>query len=306
MAGRTSLKDIATAIGVSVSTVSLALAGNKRVSAKTRTRVRDMANQLGYVPDLRLASFASGRFRHPGKPISIALSAERLELTSFLRQKAEAMGMSIRIFESPIENLIADAEANEASAIILNRRGFDLHQLANSPLPIVVWEDDGPANPPVDVIETCEWWTATTEVIQRIRSQGFRKTAAILTPANPYHWHDEVRLACIRSHALPVMEFSQVEESVLAFVKEHRPDSLIVGMPFIAEVLKKHHITIPLICLLVPDDPWFQNYTGWVGDLEHRSQVTLELIEQRLRYGVHHPRRIVIPPRWQEGKSLKA
>ena len=59
MAGRISLKDIAAATGTSASTVSLALAGDLRVSLATRTRIREAADRLGYVRDPILASLAA-------------------------------------------------------------------------------------------------------------------------------------------------------------------------------------------------------------------------------------------------------
>lgn len=46
---RVTLKDIADACGVSVNTVSRVLRGDMRLSEKTSRRVRDMANELGYI-----------------------------------------------------------------------------------------------------------------------------------------------------------------------------------------------------------------------------------------------------------------
>lgn len=56
-----SLSDVARAAGVSVSTASLALRTERRVSAKTRARVLDAAKALHYVPNELGRSMRSGR-----------------------------------------------------------------------------------------------------------------------------------------------------------------------------------------------------------------------------------------------------
>lgn len=54
MAGtRVTLKDIANKLGLSMATVSRALAGHPDISAKTRDRVREVAEALSYVPNYR-------------------------------------------------------------------------------------------------------------------------------------------------------------------------------------------------------------------------------------------------------------
>jgi len=214
------------------------------------------------------------------------------------------MGMSLRALAGAIEGLVAQAVDQDAAALVLDRRGVDIDLLAHSSIPVVLWEDEGPAQSPVDLVETCEWWTATAGAVERVRAAGYRRPAAILTPAVLRHWHDDIRLACIRSCGLPALEYRNDEEAVVAFLDEHRPDALVIGVPTVATILQRRGLTLPLVTLIAFDDIWFRAYAGWVSDQDHRGQVTLELIEQRLRYGPRPPRRIVIPPRWQEGTSL--
>ncbi|MFT4177353.1 MAG: LacI family DNA-binding transcriptional regulator [Luteolibacter sp.] len=61
---RVTLLDIARRLGVSNATVSLALNGHPRISAPTRQRVLDMAQELGYRPDPMLSALAKHRSRH--------------------------------------------------------------------------------------------------------------------------------------------------------------------------------------------------------------------------------------------------
>lgn len=54
------IKDIAEAAGVSVSTASRALNDNPRISLKTRQRVREIADQLGYQPNYNAQNLTRG------------------------------------------------------------------------------------------------------------------------------------------------------------------------------------------------------------------------------------------------------
>lgn len=58
---RITITDIAKEMGVTPSTVSRALAGNERVSLKTRERVIAVAKDLGYQPNVLASSLRSGR-----------------------------------------------------------------------------------------------------------------------------------------------------------------------------------------------------------------------------------------------------
>jgi len=58
---KVTINDIAQKLGVTSSTVSRALAGNKRVSEKTRNKVKEVAQELGYQPNLMAASLRRGK-----------------------------------------------------------------------------------------------------------------------------------------------------------------------------------------------------------------------------------------------------
>jgi len=55
------LEDVARAAGVSTATVSHALSGKGRIPEATRARVREMARQMGYVPNASARRLAGGR-----------------------------------------------------------------------------------------------------------------------------------------------------------------------------------------------------------------------------------------------------
>lgn len=73
-APQVSLRDIAAMLGVSHSTVSLALRDNPRISQATKDRVREAAGKAGYQPDPMLAALANYRRNRSTKPINACIA----------------------------------------------------------------------------------------------------------------------------------------------------------------------------------------------------------------------------------------
>lgn len=73
MKGRTNMRQIATAAGVSVATVSMALRNSEKITEETREKVRAIAAQLDYRPDPLIAALASRR--RDRKPTSLDVIA---------------------------------------------------------------------------------------------------------------------------------------------------------------------------------------------------------------------------------------
>ncbi|HEX8754285.1 MAG TPA: LacI family DNA-binding transcriptional regulator [Solirubrobacterales bacterium] len=61
MSGKIGIKDVAAAAGVSITTVSHALNGKGRLPTETRERVREIADRLGYRPNVNARNLAGGR-----------------------------------------------------------------------------------------------------------------------------------------------------------------------------------------------------------------------------------------------------
>jgi len=57
---RATLKDIAERVGITVNSVSRALKGSRNISKATQLRVKQVAKELGYIPDNRARSLRSG------------------------------------------------------------------------------------------------------------------------------------------------------------------------------------------------------------------------------------------------------
>jgi len=97
---RTTIKDIARALGVAPSTVSRALADHPDLSADTKQRVRDVAAALRYVPDLRARRF---RERHSHLVALIVPEVNMFfvpSLMSGIQDVLEAAGYALLVFQS--------------------------------------------------------------------------------------------------------------------------------------------------------------------------------------------------------------
>lgn len=71
------IKDVAAAAGVSITTVSHALNGKGRLPTETRRRVREVADRLGYRPNVNARNLAGGRIG------MVALAVSRVEGLAF-------------------------------------------------------------------------------------------------------------------------------------------------------------------------------------------------------------------------------
>lgn len=89
------LKDIAERAGVSVMTVSKALRDKKDISPGLRTRIRQIADELGYVPDLSAQLMRSGKTQLLGLVISAATNPIYARIVMALEERAHELGYDI-------------------------------------------------------------------------------------------------------------------------------------------------------------------------------------------------------------------
>lgn len=116
---RVTLKDVAEAAGLSVSTVSLALRGRGKLKSQTVAEIRQLAEQMGYVPDPLLSALAAGRFRDQVSAGGIPLAVLRFPISR---------GMAIFPREDLAEALLAESRRAGFFPQI-----FDQRQIEQSP-----------------------------------------------------------------------------------------------------------------------------------------------------------------------------
>ncbi|MER7012403.1 LacI family DNA-binding transcriptional regulator [Saccharopolyspora sp. NPDC000359] len=105
------LQDVADAVGLSVNTVSRALAGKSQVSERTRDTIRAEAARLGYVPNSHARSLVSGRTMVIGLVITNPSNPFYAALISAVEQRCRRSGYSVLLL------VTEESEANEGEAV---------------------------------------------------------------------------------------------------------------------------------------------------------------------------------------------
>ena len=109
---RVTLQDIADQLDLSRAAVSMALRGTGRISEATRRRVRDMAKEMGYVPDPLMSAFTRHRQKgaSPGSRIGIVGGEQRHEWQDPFFRSAAMLGYRLELFpwsEHPNQRALA-------------------------------------------------------------------------------------------------------------------------------------------------------------------------------------------------------
>jgi LacI family transcriptional regulator len=156
------LKDIAERAGVSIMTVSKALRDSKDIAPGTRTRLKRIAEEMGYVPDLSAQLMRSGRTRLFGLIISAAANPIYARVMMAIEERAHELGYDLvfahslnqtsreescirrfllrrvdGLFITPVYRLTPNAPAYEAikrfkvPTVILGHRGLFCSSFAN-------------------------------------------------------------------------------------------------------------------------------------------------------------------------------
>ena len=94
------LKEIAAAAGVSMMTVSKALRDKSDLSAATKAKIRKIAAEMGYVPDIGAQGFRSGTTRLLGVVISTATNPLYARMVYALEQQAHELGYDLVLAHS--------------------------------------------------------------------------------------------------------------------------------------------------------------------------------------------------------------
>ncbi|MFC0007762.1 LacI family DNA-binding transcriptional regulator [Micromonospora siamensis] len=113
---RVTLQDIATSVGLSVNTVSRALAGKSAVSEETRAMIKAEADRLGYVPNTMARSLVLGQAMTIGVVITNPSNPFYSRMISAIEQRGSTLGYSVLLVVSE-EN-----HANELRAVESMRR----------------------------------------------------------------------------------------------------------------------------------------------------------------------------------------
>mgnify|MGYP000076592743 CR=1 FL=1 len=104
MQKKINIKDIAREAGVAVSTASMALSGNEKIKLKTRQRLREVAERLGYVPNMAARNLVGGKTFFIGMVIMPSQNNIYLEEAIAVQRYLIAHEYKFKLFIADINN----------------------------------------------------------------------------------------------------------------------------------------------------------------------------------------------------------
>jgi DNA-binding LacI/PurR family transcriptional regulator len=190
------MAEVARRVGVSLSTVSRALAGSTLISEETRRQVREAAESLNYRVDAAGSSLRTGLTRTVGVVIPLAHAAKQslsdpffLEILGAIADELSASGYSLllsKVTQDPADWIATIAQGRRADGIIVIGQSLhheSLNRVASSDLPMVVWGTmmKGQRYVTVGSDNEAGGQLATSHLL----SQGCRKIVFLGDPAAP-------------------------------------------------------------------------------------------------------------------------
>ena len=109
---RITQKSLATALGLSHSTVSLALRGDERISQATRLRIREAAQRMGYRPHLAGRALVSRRTH----AIGFMMGGAHLSPFEFISGYSTALRTFSRSIQAQGYHLLISADATDSTS----------------------------------------------------------------------------------------------------------------------------------------------------------------------------------------------
>ncbi|QGU05236.1 LacI family DNA-binding transcriptional regulator [Corynebacterium comes] len=147
------LKDVAAAAGVSVSTASRALAGNPVITEQTSERVRQCAEELNYRPNAQARALRSSRTHVIGVTIPSLVNPFFATMAQVIQQEATARGLST-IISSTAEDpgqlnasldVLATQRVDGILAVPYNGSEASFERLRKARIPVVLLDRELPA-----------------------------------------------------------------------------------------------------------------------------------------------------------------
>ena len=272
---RLSLRDIAKELGVSHSTVSLALRDHPRISKEVKEKVRRKAEALGYQPDPMLAALAHYRREKSSKPISACLgwinAWQRPEDLRSLKEfdlywkgaHAAAAKFGYRLEEFRLGGEFTPKRLHQ----ILQARGIRGLLLPphseNPDWGDFPWEHYSivrfgrSLHEPRTHLVTSDQVANTILAFQRIRELGYPRIGFVtneIAMSERGHLFEAGFLVAQRlideNLRLPVFVTSQFKmtdcpKAFSAWVKKHKPDAILTDMPEVPDLLKHAGVRVP-------------------------------------------------------------
>lgn len=338
---RVTLADIAERAGCDKSTVSLALRGHPRIPAATADRVRRAAKALGYRPDPALARLSALRWKgREGIPaVSVALVARGRRDYPVMREKiAAAAERWVRGAGYGFERIFLEDYPNgQAAARVLKARGVaGLIAMASAQedgLDGFAWEKwpvaqvlEGAGNIARVCVARSDEFGNLMDAGRRVLAAKPESAAVCLLGQRRASGSDEhlwaaawsvtqgwrqAGIACGEPRVFPSDSRKQDEglRAMAGWLAETRPAAAVVANSAVDGWLRaagaRPGREMDLIALRLLDEP---GWAGYVRDHDAISEAAARRVDWMIRHGRRGPEvvpeLVLVPDRWQDGRSF--
>jgi DNA-binding LacI/PurR family transcriptional regulator len=190
------MAEVARRAGVSLSTVSRALAGSRLISEETRAVVRKAAESLNYRVDATGSSLRTGLTRTIGVVIPLAHAAKQslsdpffMDILGTIADELASSSYSMllhKVTDDPVTWIANTLRGRRADGVIVIGQSLhheSLNKLAGSDIPMVIWGTQIKAQRYVTVGSDNE--SGGEQATSHLISQGCRRIAFLGDPAAP-------------------------------------------------------------------------------------------------------------------------
>jgi LacI family transcriptional regulator len=319
----TTLKDIASALGLSTAAVSLGLRGEGTLSEETRKRIRDTARRLGYRPNTFAAALSSRGGRSSKHHIPLAVIRQRLTpggqwypidpLIDGLRQRSHELGYRFESFD-------LETPANFNTLLeMLFRRGFQGLFIAPTglvPLDGHPWDRFAviacgryDVASPFHTVRN-EVFDSTRVAIEHLAAIGPKRIGMFLLEHRPPILDDLERRAAAEvlrfGRHKPMVFVQEADREFLAIIRRHRLEA-VVGFSighyyYLRNCGLAWARRIPFACLQLTTEFWSGPIDGLAPCDFECGLAAVQRMDSFIR---HHergipktPEHIVIRPKW--------
>lgn len=338
---RVTLKQIAAQTGFHHSTISRALRGDRALPEATRTRIRQVAEKLGYRPDPYLAGLIAHRVAQRSRRFRAVLGwlnnwPERSGWRRWIvfrqvflgaQKRADELGYRLEDFWLAAPSL-SPARATQ----VLQTRQINGLIVAPQPEPQGIGDFRFDRFAAVAIGQTLRapaLHSVTSDhyhnmmlLVRTLQGQGFQRIGYVTTALGEArtngHWSSGFSWAITEGGrvppAVPPLTIANDDTAPLAaWFRKHRPDVIASTCPAATlRRLREMGLRVPqdvsLACAALNDDARFV-----AGISEHPEMIgaaavdsVVELLHKDERGVPAVPRRLTIPGSWTEGPSLRA
>ena len=332
------LQDIARRGGVSKMTVSLALRGHPHAAAGTRDRLRKLANEMGYRPNpliaANMAQLRAGRrtayagtlaFAGIGEsPLGMTPNTQSTRIFVGAQRRAETLGYRIAWFSLEDESMDG-ARLSE----IIKARGIPGVVLGANRMVEERWHLDwdrfavaaiGRTEVGHELHRTVgDYYRAVREACHRCRARGYRRIGLAVTREHDMAHQNLHRSAFLGAqsdwpradHVQPLVAERWEPGPFLAWVKRHRPEVVITSYDDPVHWIRDAGLRIPEdIGIIRPHvNDRALGTSGFLFDDAELGAAAIDLVVEQLNHNERGlpdmVKRVLLPGRWFEGKSLR-